>query len=90
MLEKDIVKGKSRNLMDSMDRVPNLGEKPKTGDKLPKRNSHSSDGDKYMSYIKVGLSTYFVFFSEQYLIGRETAWYLGQLSLQYQLLEGQK
>ncbi|KAK8470135.1 hypothetical protein PHAVU_004G069600 [Phaseolus vulgaris] len=53
VLEKDIVKGKSRNLMDSMDRVPNLGEKPKTGDKLPKLNSHSSDGDKYMSYIKI-------------------------------------
>ncbi|KAK7364754.1 hypothetical protein VNO80_13496 [Phaseolus coccineus] len=53
VLEKDIVKGKSRNLMDSLDRVPNLGEKPKTGDKLPKRNSHSSDGDKYMSYIKI-------------------------------------
>ncbi|XP_052722731.1 uncharacterized protein LOC108345574 isoform X2 [Vigna angularis] len=34
-------------------RVPNVGEKPKTGDKLPKRNSHSSDGDKYMSYIKI-------------------------------------
>jgi len=62
VLEKDIVKGKSRNLMDTLDKVP-VGEKPKTGDKLPKRNSHSSDGDKYMSYIKVGLSTYFVFFS---------------------------
>jgi len=64
LLGKDIVKGKSRNFMDSLDRVPNLGEKTKTGDKLPKRNSHSSDGDKYMSYIKVYLSTYFVFFSE--------------------------
>ncbi|BAU01744.1 hypothetical protein VIGAN_11104100 [Vigna angularis var. angularis] len=53
VLEKDIVKGKSRNLMDTLDRVPNVGEKPKTGDKLPKRNSHSSDGDKYMSYIKI-------------------------------------
>lgn len=77
LLEKDIVKGKSRNLMDTLDRVSNVGEKPKTGDKLPKRNSHSSDGDKYMSYIKVGLSTFFIlFFSlfEQYLIGRETAW----------------
>ncbi|XP_014511574.1 protein PFC0760c isoform X2 [Vigna radiata var. radiata] len=53
LLEKDIVKGKSRNLMDTLDRVSNVGEKPKTGDKLPKRNSHSSDGDKYMSYIKI-------------------------------------
>ncbi|XP_027923848.1 uncharacterized protein LOC114181564 isoform X2 [Vigna unguiculata] len=52
VLEKDIVKGKSRNLMDTLDKVP-VGEKPKTGDKLPKRNSHSSDGDKYMSYIKI-------------------------------------
>ncbi|CAJ1953337.1 unnamed protein product [Sphenostylis stenocarpa] len=53
VLEKGIVKGKSRNLMDSLDIMPNVGEKPKTGDKQPKRSSHSSDGDKYMSCIKI-------------------------------------
>lgn len=55
MLEKGIVKGKSRNLMDSFDNVPNVGEKSKIGDKLPKRSIQSSDGDKYMSCIKVWL-----------------------------------
>ncbi|TKY46251.1 Nuclear factor related to kappa-B-binding protein [Spatholobus suberectus] len=53
VLKKGIVKGKSRNLMDSLDNMPNVGEKPKTGDKLPKRNIHSSDSDKYMSCIKI-------------------------------------
>nr|KYP51159.1 Nuclear factor connected with kappa-B-binding protein [Cajanus cajan] len=53
LLEKGIVKGKSRNLMDSLDNVLSVGEKPKTGDKLPKRNIHSSDSDKYMSCIKI-------------------------------------
>ncbi|RDX63395.1 hypothetical protein CR513_58180, partial [Mucuna pruriens] len=53
VLEKAIVKGKSRNMMDSLDYMSNVGEKPKTGDKLPKRNNHSSDGDKYMSCIKI-------------------------------------
>ncbi|KAK7380708.1 hypothetical protein VNO78_33223 [Psophocarpus tetragonolobus] len=53
VLEKGIVKGKSRNLMDSLDNMPNVGEKSKAGDKLPKRNIHTSDGDKYMSCIKI-------------------------------------
>ncbi|KAG4401800.1 hypothetical protein AAZX31_02G063100 [Glycine max] len=53
VLEKCIVKGKSRNLMDSLDNMPNVGEKPKTGDKLPKHSIHSSDSDKYMSCIKI-------------------------------------
>jgi len=62
VLEKCIVKGKSRNLMDSLDNMPNVGEKPKTGDKLPKHSIHSSDSDKYMSCIKVRLSTFYLFY----------------------------
>ncbi|KAK7271071.1 hypothetical protein RJT34_26677 [Clitoria ternatea] len=53
VLEKGIAKAKSRNLMVSSDDMPNVGEKPKKGDKQPKRNIHSSDGDKYMSCIKI-------------------------------------
>ncbi|KAH1151473.1 hypothetical protein GYH30_045132 [Glycine max] len=53
VLEKGIFKGKSQNLMDSLDNMPNVAEKPKTGDKLPKRSIHSSDSDKYMSCIKI-------------------------------------
>ncbi|KAJ1388804.1 Nuclear factor connected with kappa-B-binding protein [Sesbania bispinosa] len=53
VLEKGIVKGKSRNLMLSSDDMLTVGEKLKKGDKLPKRNIHFSDGDKYMSCIKI-------------------------------------
>ncbi|CAL0299264.1 unnamed protein product [Lupinus luteus] len=53
VLEKGILKGKSRNLIGSSDDMANVGERPNKGDKLPKRNIHSSDGDKYMSCIKI-------------------------------------
>lgn len=53
VLETGIVKGKSTNLMVSSDDMLNVGERHKKGDKLPKRNIHSGDGDKYMSCIKV-------------------------------------
>ncbi|KAE9619776.1 putative nuclear factor related to kappa-B-binding protein [Lupinus albus] len=53
VLEKGIVKGKSRNLIGSPDDMANVGERPNKGDKLPKRNIHSSDCDKYMSCIKI-------------------------------------
>lgn len=53
VLEKGIVKGKSRNLMVSSHDMLNVGERHKKGDKLPKHSIHSSDGDKYMSCIKV-------------------------------------
>ncbi|XP_027359523.1 uncharacterized protein LOC113868150 isoform X2 [Abrus precatorius] len=36
-----------------LSRVKDHSEKPKIGDKLPKRNIHSTDGDKYMSCIKI-------------------------------------
>jgi len=64
VLEKGIFKGKSQNLMDSLDNMPNVAEKPKTGDKLPKRSIHSSDSDKYMSCIKVSLSTFIIYLFE--------------------------
>ena len=64
MLEKCIAKGKSRNLMDSLENMPNVTEKPKTGDKLPKCSIHSSDSDKYMSCIKVSLSTFIIYLFE--------------------------
>ena len=66
MLEKCIAKGKSRNLMDSLENMPNVTEKPKTGDKLPKCSIHSSDSDKYMSCIKVSLSTFIIYLFEWY------------------------
>ncbi|OIW06491.1 hypothetical protein TanjilG_05262 [Lupinus angustifolius] len=53
VLEKGIVKGKSRNLIYSSDDILNVGERPNKGDKLPKHNIHSSEGDKYMSCIKI-------------------------------------
>ncbi|XP_019427423.1 PREDICTED: uncharacterized protein LOC109335725 isoform X3 [Lupinus angustifolius] len=53
VLEKGIVKGKSRNLIGSLDDMANVRERPNKGDKLPKRNIHANDGDKYMSCIKI-------------------------------------
>lgn len=61
VLEKGMVKGKSRNLMFSSDDMLTMGEKPMKGDKLPKQNIHFSDGtDKYMSYIKVRHSPFLI------------------------------
>ncbi|CAL0321592.1 unnamed protein product [Lupinus luteus] len=53
VLEKGLVKGKSTNLIYSSDDILNVGERPNKGDKLPKHNIHSSEGDKYMSCIKI-------------------------------------
>lgn len=68
VLDKGFSKGKPRNLMVSSD-MPNVGEKPKKGDKIHKLNEYSSDGDKYMSYIKVRISHLFI--SEHYCIVRD-------------------
>ncbi|KAK7290566.1 hypothetical protein RIF29_05077 [Crotalaria pallida] len=46
-------KGKPGKLMVSSDDLHNVGPRPKKGDKLQKLNICSSDGDKYMSCIKV-------------------------------------
>ena len=46
--------------MDSLENMPNVAEKPKTRDKLPKRSIHSSDSNKYMSCIKL-VSTLLLF-----------------------------
>ncbi|XP_061354763.1 uncharacterized protein LOC133299323 isoform X2 [Gastrolobium bilobum] len=53
VLDKGFSKGKPKNLMVSSDYMHNVGARPKKGDKLCKLNIHSSDGDKYMSYIKI-------------------------------------
>jgi hypothetical protein len=53
VIEKGIVKGKSRNLMLASDGMHIKGGKPKIADKVLKRNIHFIDGDKYMSCIKV-------------------------------------
>jgi hypothetical protein len=53
VIEKGIVKGKSRNLMLASDGMHIKGGKPKKADKVLKRNIHFIDGDKYMSCIKV-------------------------------------
>ncbi|MED6224859.1 hypothetical protein PIB30_088220 [Stylosanthes scabra] len=52
VMEIGSMKGKSTNLVSSDD-MHNVGERLKKGDKLSKRNIHSSDGDKYMSCIKI-------------------------------------
>lgn len=53
VLGKDFNKGNPRNMMASSDFMINVGGRPNKGGKLPKENIHASDGDKYMSYIKV-------------------------------------
>ncbi|XP_058778967.1 uncharacterized protein LOC131652980 [Vicia villosa] len=53
VLEKGIVKGKSRNSMFTSDGMHIKGEKPNKEDKVLERNIHFIDGDKYMSCIKV-------------------------------------
>ncbi|KAI5427979.1 uncharacterized protein LOC127126740 isoform X2 [Lathyrus oleraceus] len=53
VLGKDFNKGNPRNMMASSDFMINVGGRPNKGGKLPKENIHASDGDKYMSYIKI-------------------------------------
>ncbi|PNY13557.1 hypothetical protein L195_g010214 [Trifolium pratense] len=53
VVEKGIVKCKSRNLMLASDGMHIKGGKPKKADKVLKRNIHFIDGDKYMSCIKI-------------------------------------
>ncbi|XP_058737644.1 uncharacterized protein LOC131609849 isoform X2 [Vicia villosa] len=53
VLDKDFNKGNPRNMMASSDFMLNVGGKLNKGGKLPKENIHASDGDKYMSYIKI-------------------------------------
>lgn len=61
VLDKGSVKGKTRNLIISSDDMLNEGARPMKGDKLPKRSTYSSDGDKYMSCIKVRHSLLLLF-----------------------------
>lgn len=53
VLDKDFNKGNPRNMTASSHFMLNVGGKLNKGGKLPKENIHASDGDKYMSYIKV-------------------------------------
>lgn len=52
---KNFNKGKLRhmNMMVSSDSMLNVGARPKKVGKLQKLDTHASDGDKYMSFIKV-------------------------------------
>ncbi|XP_045794445.1 uncharacterized protein LOC123889242 isoform X3 [Trifolium pratense] len=50
---KDFNKCKPRNMMASSDLMLNVGGRPKKGDKLHMENFPGSDGEKYMSYIKI-------------------------------------
>ncbi|XP_061367766.1 uncharacterized protein LOC133310797 [Gastrolobium bilobum] len=61
VLDKGFDKGKPKNLMVSSDYMHNVGARPKKGDKLHKLNIHSSDGDKYMSYIKISKTQHELF-----------------------------
>lgn len=54
--EKGFIKDKGRNVLVTADRAVNVGARSKTGDRLHKRNFYSSDGAKYMSYVKVGVA----------------------------------
>ncbi|KAI4350427.1 hypothetical protein L6164_004884 [Bauhinia variegata] len=53
VLEKGSVKGKPRNFMIASVDMISVGATPQKGDKVLKRNIHSSDGDKYMSCIMI-------------------------------------
>lgn len=53
------MKDKGRNALIASDEVLNVGVSPRNGDKVHKRNIHCSDGAKYMSYFKVGVSITF-------------------------------
>jgi hypothetical protein len=57
--EKGFMKDKGRNALIALDDVFNVGVRPRNGDKVHKRNIHCSDGAKYMSYFKVGVSMMF-------------------------------
>lgn len=54
------MKDKGRNPLTASDNVLNVGARPRNGDKIQKRNIHCSDGAKYMSYFKVGVSFLFL------------------------------
>ena len=53
--EKGFLKDKGRNLLVTPDGAHNAGGRSKKGDNLHKRNNYSSNGAKYMSYVKVGV-----------------------------------
>lgn len=53
--EKGFLQDKGRNLWFTPDGALNAGARSKKGDNLHKRNIYSSDGAKYMSYVKVGV-----------------------------------
>jgi hypothetical protein len=53
------MKDKGRNALIASDDAHNVGVRPRNGDKVHKRNIHCSDGAKYMSYFKVGVSMTF-------------------------------
>lgn len=50
---KNFNKGKPRHMMVSSDFKLNVGARPKKVGKLQKLDIHASDGDKYMSFIKI-------------------------------------
>ncbi|CAN6703006.1 unnamed protein product [Malus baccata var. baccata] len=56
--EKGFLKDKGRNLWVTPDGALNAGARSKKGDNLHKRNIHSSDGAKYMSYVKISKKQY--------------------------------
>ncbi|XP_068336041.1 uncharacterized protein [Pyrus communis] len=56
--EKGFLKDKGRNLWVTPDGALNAGARSKKGDNLHKRNIYSSDGAKYMSYVKISKKQY--------------------------------
>ncbi|CAN6709139.1 unnamed protein product [Malus baccata var. baccata] len=56
--EKSFLKDKGRNLLVTPDGAHNAGGRSKKGDNLHKRNICSSDGAKYMSYVKISTKQY--------------------------------
>ncbi|KAI4348389.1 hypothetical protein L6164_009118 [Bauhinia variegata] len=53
VFDKGSVKGKPGNVVIASDDMMNVGAGPNKGDKVLKRNIHSSDGQKYMSCIMI-------------------------------------
>ncbi|KAB2610056.1 hypothetical protein D8674_018088 [Pyrus ussuriensis x Pyrus communis] len=56
--EKGFLKDKGRNLLVTPDGAHNAGGRSKKADNLHKRNNYSSDGAKYMSYVKISKKQY--------------------------------
>ncbi|CAB4305899.1 unnamed protein product [Prunus armeniaca] len=56
--EKGFVTDKGRNVLVTADGAVNVRARSKTGDRLHKRNFYSSDGAKYMSYVKISKKQY--------------------------------